>query len=63
MARKRTPREAPLGPSITIKTQKFGWCNDSHHENCRPEFTYFEKTYQCSCECHEPSTEKKGKKK
>lgn len=53
---KRKAKEEPLGPPVLIKSRRFGWCVDEQHEGCRLEFRYYEKTYQCSCKCHEEST-------
>lgn len=33
--------------------QKFGWCRDNTHTGCRIRFSYYEKDYRCSCDCHE----------
>ena len=58
MARKKAVREAPLGPPVTHDQHKFGWCNDQHHEGCKRQFTYYEHTYICSCDCHKEKKEK-----
>jgi hypothetical protein len=40
------------GDLVVVKTQKFGWCNDNIHEGCRIRFSFYEKDYQCACDCH-----------
>ena len=35
-----------------VKTIRFGWCNDGHHDGCTARFAFYERDYQCSCECH-----------
>lgn len=37
---------------VVTKNQKFGWCNDGHHDGCTVRFAYYEKDYQCACDCH-----------
>lgn len=39
--------------SFTVnKTMKFGWCTDNIHVGCTTRFSYYEKDYQCACDCH-----------
>lgn len=54
---KRKPREEPLGPAVTLSNHRFGWCVDNIHDGCSKSFTYYEKTYVCSCKCHEAKSE------
>lgn len=34
-----------------------GFCMTGHHENCRPEIVYYDKTWLCGCKCEYNKTE------
>lgn len=40
---------------VVYKNHKFGWCmpGSPDHKDCRVRFSYYEKDYHCSCDCHD----------
>jgi hypothetical protein len=42
-------------------TTKCGWCITGDHTDCKPSVTYYDKTWECSCDCRgkDPITEVK----
>lgn len=43
--------------------QRFGWCNDGHHEVCRAEYVdRLGQPRSCGCPCHEDKDKKRRKR-
>lgn len=38
---------------VVVRTRKFGWCQDDIHTGCTIRFAYYERDYQCACDCHD----------
>jgi hypothetical protein len=43
------------GPKRVVRSEKTicGWCIDGFCEDCKPEFTFYDRIYVCGCKCQD----------